>query len=862
MAQHKEDGNGKRLAVGILAHVDAGKTTLSEALLYQSGSLRRLGRVDHGDAFLDTEALERERGITIFAKQAVFSVGGTCITLLDTPGHVDFSAEAERTLQVLDYAVLVISGTDGVQGHTRTLWNLLAAHHIPTFLFFNKMDLPGADKAALLAEARAAFGEGCIDFSLPGTPQWEEALAMQGDEVMEAYLETGTLPPGASARLVAQRRVFPCLFGSALRCEGVDALLAALEHDTLAPAYGPEFAAQVYKVSYGGKGERLTHLKVTGGVLRAKQLLCAQGGSWQQKADQLRIYSGAKYMAVAEAPAGTVCAVTGLSHTYAGEALGCQPPAQAPVLEPVLTYRVLFPEEQDVHTALQKLRTLEEEDPQLRVSWNAQLGEVHMRVMGEVQLEVLARLAQQRFGLALQFDEGGILYKETIASPVEGMGHFEPLRHYAEVHLLLEPAARGSGLHFSSACSEDMLDKNWQRLILTHLAEKVHAGVLTGAPITDMNITLVAGRAHSKHTEGGDFRQATYRALRQGLRSTESILLEPCYAFRLEVPAASLGRAMADVQRMNGSFEPPQLCGETAVLTGTAPVATMRGYAREVAGYTQGMGRFSAVVQGYAPCHNAAQVIAAAAYSADADTENTADSVFCGHGAGFTVKWNEAPALMHVPPVFRPAAPAPPPAQSRPREAAKRYTGTLEEDKELEAIFVRTFGPIRRRDLVDSAMARRPREAPSQPQQPVHDYLLVDGYNIIFAWDELKELAKENIDAARAALADILCNYQGFRQCHVILVFDAYKVRGGRGEVQQYGGICIVYTKEAETADMYIEKATYQLAGRHRVRVATSDGAEQLIILGHGALRMSARALKEEVELADRQIAEILAQRQ
>ena len=862
MAQHEEAGRGKQLAVGILAHVDAGKTTLSEALLYESGAVHRLGRVDHGDAFLDTDALERERGITIFAKQAVLRAGSASITLLDTPGHVDFSSEAERTLQVLDYAVLVISGTDGVQGHTRTLWGLLAAHHIPTFLFFNKMDLPGADKAALLAAARTAFGEGCIDFSFPGTPQWEEALALQSDEVMEAYLEAGALPPGAAAQLVAQRRVFPCLFGSALRCEGVRALLAALDGCTLAPACGPDFAAQVYKVSYSEKGERLTHLKVTGGTLRAKQLLRAQDGGWQEKADQLRIYSGAKYTAVPEAPAGTVCAVTGLSHTYAGEALGCQPPAQAPVLEPVLTYRVVCGDGQDMHTALQKLRTLEEEDPQLRVEWNAQLGEIHLRVMGEVQLEVLARLAQQRFGLTLRFDEGGILYKETIASPVEGMGHFEPLRHYAEVHLLLEPAARGSGLHFSSTCSEDMLDKNWQRLILTHLAEKTHAGVLTGAPVTDMNITLAAGRAHVKHTEGGDFRQATYRALRQGLRSTENILLEPYYAFRLEIPADAVGRAMADVQRMNGSFELPQLCGETAVLTGTAPVACMRSYAREVAGYTQGLGRFSAAVQGYAPCHNAAQVIEAAGYDVDADTENTADSVFCGHGAGFTVKWNEAPALMHIPPVLRPKSPAQPLAESCPRTAAKPYTGTLEEDKELEAIFVRTFGPIRQRDLVDSALARRPREAPVQAGPAVQDYLLVDGYNIIFAWDELKELARENIEAARAALTDILCNYQGFRQCRVILVFDAYKVRGGRGEVQQYGGICIVYTKEAETADMYIEKATYQLAGRHRVRVATSDGAEQLIILGHGALRMSARALKEEIELADKQIAEILSKKQ
>lgn len=852
----------KRLAVGILAHVDAGKTTLSEALLYESGCLRRLGRVDHGDAFLDTAALERSRGITIFAKQAVLPFGDTQFTLLDTPGHVDFSTEAERTLQVLDCAILVISGTDGIQGHTRTLWDLLRRHNTPVLLFFNKMDLPGADCTLLMHQARAAFGQGCIDFSSPGTPEWEEALAMQSEEVMEAYLETGALAPDAPATLVARRQVFPCLFGSALKCEGVRALLCALDAYVPSPARLKEFAAQVYKISYGEKGERLTHLKVTGGTLQAKQLLCAQNGSWQEKADQIRLYSGAKYTAVPQAPAGTVCAATGLSHTYAGEALGAQPPAISPLLEPVLTYRVVCGSGQDTHTVLQNLRILEEEDPQLCVAWDAQLGEIHIRVMGEVQLEILAGVALQRFGLSLSFDEGGILYKETIASPVEGMGHFEPLRHYAEVHLLLEPAARGSGLHFSSVCSEDMLDKNWQRLILTHLAEKTHVGVLTGSPITDMNITLVAGRAHPKHTEGGDFRQATYRALRQGLRSTESILLEPYYTFRLEVPAAVLGHAMADVQRMDGTFEPPQQQGEFAILTGTAPVSSMRGYAREVAGYTQGMGRFSASVQGYAPCHNAAAVIEATGYHADADVQNTADSVFCGHGAGFVVKWNEAPALMHIPAVFRPKA-APVAAPAAPvRHTATRYTGTLEEDQELEAIFTRTFGPIRRRDLVDSALARRPQEELATQAEPVQDYLLVDGYNIIFAWDELKELAKENIDAARAALADILCNYQGFRQCHVILVFDAYKVRGGRGEVQPYGGICIVYTKEAETADMYIEKATYQLAGRHRVRVATSDGAEQLIILGHGALRMSARALKEEIELADRQIAEILAKRQ
>ncbi len=845
----------KKLVVGILAHVDAGKTTLSEGMLYQSGCLKKLGRVDHQDAFLDTFALERQRGITIFSKQAVLPLGQTEVTLLDTPGHVDFSAEMERTLQVLDYAILVISGTDGVQGHTETLWRLLERYQVPTFLFINKMDLPGALREPLLEELKNRLGEGCVDFSQPDQQaSWEEA-ALCDEQTLARYLEHGRLNQEELAQLVARRKLFPCYFGAALKLDGVEALLQGLDDYTLEPQYPQAFGARVYKIARDPQGNRLTYMKVTGGCLRVKDALAAEG---KEKVDQIRIYSGQRYQLADQAPAGTVCAVTGLDTTYPGQGLGEEAPAQAPVLEPVLTYRVDLPQGTDAHKALLQLRQLEEEDPQLHIVWNEPLREIHMQLMGEVQLEILKQIIAQRFGMEVEFGAGNILYRETIARPVEGVGHFEPLRHYAEVHLLLEPLPRGSGLQFATRCSEDLLDRNWQRLVLTHLEEKTHLGVLTGSPITDMKITLVAGRAHVKHTEGGDFRQATYRAVRQGLMSAESILLEPWYAFRLEVPTAQVGRAMADLQRLGGQFDPPQEQGEFSLLQGAAPVATLRDYGLEVTAYTGGRGRFSCTLQGYEPCHNQQQVVEAIGYDCQRDVDNTGDSVFCAHGAGFVVKWDQVRRYMHVDSGLRldppeeeaAAAPAAPPPV--------RYSGSLEEDKELMAIYERTYGPIRRREW------RAPQTAAQAPQRPLvmrdrgPEYLLVDGYNIIFAWEELKEVARDNLDLARQMLMDILSNYQGFKKCVVILVFDAYKVPGGTGEVSRYHNIYVVYTKEAETADAYIEKTTYEISKRHRVRVATSDNTEQLIILGHGALRLSAQTFRQEVEQVQGELRSLL----
>ena len=847
----------KRLTVGILAHVDAGKTTLSEAMLYEAGALRRAGRVDHGDAFLDNFALERERGITIFSKQAVFSYGGVEFTLVDTPGHVDFAAETERTLQVLDAAVLVVSATDGVQGHTLTLWKLLARSGVPVFLFINKMDLAGADRQRVLADCAARFGA-CVDFSLE-REQLAEELAVLDEDVMASYLDTGEVSDRDAAALAAARKVFPCYFGAALRLDGVRALMDGLARFIPEPVRPQEFGARVYKITRDAQGARLTHMKITGGMLRAKTQMAgedARGRAWSEKADRIYVYSGAKAALCDEAPAGTLCAVSGLTRTWAGEGLGFEAGTLPPVLQPVLAYRVILPEGCDTHRALDALRRLEEEDPQLSVSWDERAQEIRVRLMGEVQLEVLARVLAERFSIEAQFGEGTVVYQETIAAPVEGAGHFEPLRHYAEVHLLLEPAPRGSGVVYDTVCSEDSLDRNWQRLILSCLAEKRHAGVLTGAPLTDVKITLTAGRAHLKHTEGGDFREAACRAVRQGLRRAESVLLEPVYSFRLEAPADCVGRAMSDIGRMCGSFDPPVTQGDAAVLTGTVPVSELRGYPLEVAAYTKGRGRILCTLKGYDPCHNAEEVIAAAGYDADADVENTADSVFCSHGAGRVVRWDEAGAMMHVDSGIR-LAPDEPEPQSVPVRAARMvYNGTREEDKELEAIFARTYGAQKPR-----AFDRPRREADTaapQEEDPVQDYLLVDGYNIIFAWDELRELAKTNIDGARAALIDILCNYQGFRKCEVIVVFDAYKVRGGIGQAARHHNIWVVYTKEAETADMYIEKTTYELGRRHRVRVATSDGAEQLIILGHGALRISARSFYDEVRAADAEIREIL----
>ena len=848
-----------KLVIGILAHVDAGKTTLSEGLLYTCGRLKKLGRVDHKDAFLDTDPMERERGITIFSKQAILPLEGAELTLLDTPGHADFSAEMERTLQVLDCAILVISGTDGVQGHTHTLWKLLERYGVPTFLFINKMDLAGADRDALLSELKSRLDEGCVDFAAPAE-QIQEQAAVCDEDALERYLEDGALDDGALTALIAKRKLFPCWFGSALKLEGVAEFLQGLERYAPRPRYGPDFAARVFKISRDNQGARLTWMKITGGSLKVKAPLSGPG--WEEKADQLRIYSGAKFQAVDEAAAGTVCAVTGLSATAAGEGLGAEAEALPPALEPVLTYQVVLPAGQDPHTALQKLRQLEEEDPQLHLVWNERLGELHVQLMGEVQLEILQRLIAERFGMEVTFGQGGIVYRETIAGAVEGVGHYEPLRHYAEVHLLMEPLPRGSGLVLTSACPQDMLDINWQRLVLTHLAERSHPGVLTGSPITDMRITLVAGRAHQKHTEGGDFRQATYRAVRQGLMEAESILLEPWYNFRLEVPAEQVGRALSDLQRMHGRVEPPETAGDMAVLTGSAPVEQLRDYGREVAAYTRGRGRLSCTSGGYAPCHNQEEVVAAMGYDPERDVENPPGSVFCAHGAGYNVKWDEVKAHAHVDSGLR-LGEEPPEEESAPvRPRPQSYAGSLEQDKELQAIFERTYGKVER-----SAFRPQPRPARTslddkkysiRAQDRGPEYLLVDGYNIVFAWDELKEVARENLDAARQMLMDILSNYQGFKKNVVILVFDAYKVPRSVQDVTRYHNIYVVYTKEAETADAYIERATYEIGRHHRVRVATSDGAEQLIILGHGALRLSASTFKAEVEQVTGQIAAIL----
>ena len=988
----------KQLVVGILAHVDSGKTTLSEAMLYRAGSIRKLGRVDNKDAFLDTDTLEKARGITIFSKQALLKTGSTNITLLDTPGHVDFSTETERTLQVLDYAVLVISGTDGVQSHTETLWRLLRRYHIPTFVFINKMDLPGPGKEALLSQLSHRLGDGFVDFGAEQAER-DETLALCDERLMEKMLDAGSLTAEDIIPAIARRHVFPCWFGVALQREnagglqGVDELLAGLDEYTRAAPALEAFGARVFKVSQDERGERLTWLRVTGGELKVKAQLTgeADGEPWAEKANQLRLYSGAKYTLAEAIGPGQVCAVTGLTKAKPGTGLGAERDSDLPVLEPVLSYRVCLPEGADVHAALGKLHRLEEEEPQLHVVWNETLGEIHVQLMGEIQLEVLKSLLAERYGLDVEFDSGGILYKETITEAIEGVGHYEPLRHYAEVHLKLEPLPRGSGMQFAADCREEELDKNWQRLVLTHLEEKQHLGVLIGAPLTDMKITLIAGRAHLKHTEGGDFRQATYRAVRQGLMMANQIkktqLLEPWYSFRLEVPAENIGRAMSDVQRMEGSFDPPETepDGQTATLTGFAPVAAMRSYPMEVVSYTRGRGHLNLTLDGYRPCHNAAEVIEAVGYEPEHDLDNPADSVFCSHGAGFVVPWEQVRSHMHVDSGWGHTAPTAEETAARPRRMAA-YRATLEEDAELLKIFERTYGPIKRDPLaafrpvqkrerpdfaveqweiapeyllvdgyrpchnaaevieavdyepehdldnpadsvfcshgagfvvpweqvrshmhVDSGWghtaptaeetAARPRRMaayratleedaellkifertygpikrdPLAAFRPVQkgerpdfaaeqweiapEYLLVDGYNIIFAWDELNALSKESLDAARHRLMDILCNYQGFKKCVLILVFDAYRVPGSPGSIEQYHNIHVVYTKEAETADMFIERVTHEIGKNRRVRVATSDGMEQVIILGHGALRVSARMFHEEVQDVEKEI--------
>lgn len=926
IGNHKNNKT-KHLTIGLLAHVDAGKTTLAESMLYASGSIRKAGRVDHGDAFLDTYALEKDRGITIFAKQAQMTLGQYEVTLLDTPGHVDFSAEMERTLQVLDVAILIISGADGVQGHVQTLWRLLEHHQIPTFLFVNKMDQPGCEKDALLGELRERLGDACMDFTQDmETDAILENLAMCDEEVLEQYLETGKVWDTDVCRMIRQRKLFPCYFGSALKQEGIGELLKGLARYMEPPEYPQQFGARVFKIARDAKGERLTYLKITGGSLPVKTEVVKYNGTvagsvnespepeaksgekipflneikgkdtevsnerlkykttfsgkksenrnttsqakaeqpqilWKEKVNQIRIYSGSSFQMVNEATAGSICAVTGLTQTKCGQGLGFEQDEMESLLEPVLTYQIILPEECDVHQTWLKLKQLEEEDPQLHIVWNEQVNEIHARVMGAVQIEILKDLIQERFDLSVEFGSGSIVYRESIADTVEGIGHFEPLRHYAEVHLLLEPGARGSGLAFACDCSEDVLDKNWQRLIMTHLLEKTHHGVLTGSEITDMKITLKSGRAHQKHTEGGDFRQATYRAVRQGLRQAQSVLLEPWYAFRLEVPSEQVGRAMSDIQRMEGSFETPQTMGNLAVLTGKAPVVAMQDYQMEVISYTRGVGRLSCSLCGYEPCHNTEEVLELIGYDPDQDLENPCGSVFCSHGAGYNVPWDEVTEHMHLPSVLKVEKEDIP--QTGPIEAA-RLAGSprssWQMEKELQEIFERTYGKgstQQRRSQYARTVSHnysRPEYRTGQTKKGEKEYFLVDGYNIIFAWEDLKELASENIEAARNKLMDIMCNYQGYKGVTLILVYDAYKVKGNPGEIFRYHNIHVVYTKEAETADQYIEKTVHEIGRKYNVTVATSDGLEQVIILGQGAQRMSAQGLLEDVEMMNQEI--------
>ena len=883
----------KKLVIGILAHVDAGKTTLSEELLYLCGEIRKIGRVDHGDAFLDTYELEKERGITIFSKQALLKTENMEVMLLDTPGHVDFSAEMERTLQVLDYAILVINGMDGVQSHTMTLWRLLERYQIPTFLFVNKMDQQGTDHDALLNDLKQHLHENCVDFGRTQdtdygmyelTPEQLENIAVCEEDILETYLETGIVEDRDIARLIVQRKIFPCYFGSALKEKGVKDFWNGVQKYTAEPKRPTEFGAKVFKIARDEQGNRLTYMKITGGSLKVKTLLSsnsngqslpgrkAEEAAWEEKADQIRLYSGAKYELTSEAEAGTVCAVTGLTRTYPGEGLGIEQESELPILEPVLNYQIILPDDCDPHQMLQKLRQLEEEEPQLHILWDSQFSEIHAQLMGEVQIEILKKLIWDRFHVAVEFGAGSIVYKETVAEPVEGVGHFEPLRHYAEVHLLIEPGEPGSGCQFFTACSEDVLARNWQRLILTHLEEKEHIGVLTGSPLTDVQITILTGRAHAKHTEGGDFRQATYRAVRQGLRKARNILLEPYYEFRLEVPAEMIGRAMSDVQKMQGTFDAPEVEGETAILKGTAAVAQMRDYQKEVVSYTHGTGKLFCSLKGYAPCKNQDEVVQNIGYDPEADLENPTGSVFCAHGAGFVVPWDQVEAYMHLQSGvdmdeldseswYEDVESAQNPGTAVDNANISRnisgkngkfsYSGSYEEEEELQAIFERTFGPMKRdrtafqkKTVHSSTPATRYRAG--KPRQ--EEYLLVDGYNIIFSWEELNELAKENIHAACDKLMDILSNYQGYRKCTLILVFDAYKVEGHVEEIITYHNIYVVYTKEAETADQYIEKTVHRIGRQYQVTVATSDGLEQVIIMGQSAHRISAQGLKKEIE--------------
>lgn len=850
-----ENNRNRHICTGLMAHVDSGKTTLSEALLYASGTIRKLGKVDTKDAFLDTDARERDRGITIFSKQAELTWQGMDLTLLDTPGHVDFSAEMERVLQVLDYAVLLISGADGVQGHTETLWKLLTRYGIPVFLFVNKMDQEGTDCGKLLAELKSRFSEGCIDFGRVETGAEEviEEIAVCDEQTMEEYLEKGSVAAASIRRLVAERKIFPCYFGSALHLQGVEELMNGICTYQMQKEYPAVFGAKVYKIARDGQGNRLTYLKVTGGTLKVKDVIGENG----DKVNQIRVYSGEKYELLSEADAGKVCAVTGLAETYPGQGLGAEKDSELPILEPVLTYRIILPDDCNVHTMLRDLKLLEEEEPELHVVWIEKSQEIHVQLMGDVQIEILQRIIKERFGVLVEFGEGSIVYKETIAAPVEGVGHFEPLRHYAEVHLRLEPGERGSGIQFDSECSEDVLDRNWQRLVLTHLEEKEHKGVLTGSVITDMKITLTSGKAHLKHTEGGDFRQATYRAVRQGLKKAESVLLEPYYEFRIELPSENVGRAMTDIQNRFGKFEAPETLGEMTVLTGIAPVSTLSGYQKDVIAYTGGRGRISLTLKGYDLCHNQEEVVAARGYDSELDLANPTGSVFCAHGAGFVVDWDEVEEYMHMERTLDQTGEEGLAEVTLPK---RRHSSIELTQEELDAIYVRTPDPVKQNHGPVTVCAkekdREPGSAYTDPKwerrrrekEGRQEYLLVDGYNIIFSWEELRELSEKDIGAARGKLADILSNYQGYRKCTLILVYDAYKVEGNPGEVMKYHNIYIVYTKEAETADQYIEKTVRRIAKDAAVTVATSDGLEQVIILGQGANRMSAPGLKEEIE--------------
>jgi small GTP-binding protein len=845
----------KKLVIGILAHVDAGKTTLSESILYLSGKIGKLGRVDKKDAYLDTYELEKERGITIFSKQAVFEIGEVQITLLDTPGHVDFSAEMERTLQVLDYAVLVISGADGVQGHTKTLWRLLDIYQIPVFIFVNKMDQIGTDKNKLIEDIKYQLDDGCIDFGQDETAEFYEQLAMCDEIMMEAFLEIGHIEAGKIRKAVRERKVFPCFFGSALKLEGVEPFIQGIVKYAKIPSYPDKFGAKIFKVSRDEQGNRLTHLKLTGGKLKVKDVLT--NNIWEEKVNQIRIYSGGKFEAVNEIEAGSVCAVTGLSKARPGEGLGIEADLVTPVLEPVLFYRIILPDGCDPRAVIPKLRQIEEEEPELNIVWNEQLQEIQVRVMGEVQIEILQSLIQSRFDIPVSFDEGRIVYKETIANVVEGVGHFEPLRHYAEVHLLLEPGDPGSGLEFDTACSEDILSKSWQRLILTHLQEKVHKGVLTGSELTDVKITLVSGRAHNKHTEGGDFREAVYRAVRQGLKEAESVLLEPYYNFRLELPKEMIGRAMNDIEKMYGTSKILKTEAETAVLAGSAPVITMRNYQKEVTAYTRGLGKLFCSLKGYQPCHNAEEVIENIGYDSESDVENPTGSVFCTHGSGFLVPWYEVKNYMHVESYLKKNDDLSGDTVGKQATSeGERWISLEEIDQIINKTYYGNQGKKsqwkRRKTARESYYERA--DYDSKRIEMKEEYLLVDGYNIIYAWPELKELADVNIDSARMKLLDSLSNYQWARKCQIIVVFDAYRVQGHREEMTKYHNIYVVYTKEAQTADQYIEKFAYENKKNYRIAVATSDGLQQIIVRGAGCSLLSARELKAEVEEADRRI--------